>query len=398
MPKRNTVIASACAAMLASGCAHDGAPPPALDASRFAEIDSAIAAAIGERKMPGAVFRLERHGAAYEKAFGAFSYDSGAAAVTPATLFDAASLTKIVVTAPSVMLLAEEGKLVLDARLTDYFPECAGEGRDQITIRQLLTHTSGLPAGLPATPAWRGDAAAHALACRQVPTDPPGTAFRYSDVNFILLGQLVQRASGMPLDRFARERIFTPLKMHDSGYLPLATFAAARIAPTQLIAADAGPRLLQGEVHDPTTRRMDGVAGSAGLFTTAADLARFARMLLAEGELDGVRLLRSDSVRLMTTVQSAPQVAARRGMGMDIDSPFARPRGTLFPVGSYGHTGFTGCILWIDPYSGTFYVFLSNRVYPDDKSNILDLYGRLGTLAAQAVSGFDFTTIKAPPG
>jgi len=255
MPKRNTVIASACAAMLASGCAHDGAPPPALDASRFAVIDSAIAAAIGERKMPGAVFRLERHDAVYEKAFGTFSYDSGAAAVTPATLFDAASLTKIVVTAPSVMLLAEEGKLVLDARLTDYFPECAGEGRDQITIRQMLTHTSGLPDGLPATPAWRGDAAAHALACRQVPTDPPGTAFRYSDVNFILLGQLVQR-------------------------------------------------LLQGEVHDPTTRRMEGVAGSAGLFTTAADLARFARMLLAGGELDGVRLLRSGSVRLCVAVES----------------------------------------------------------------------------------------------
>lgn len=401
MRKRNTVFASACAAVLASGCAQYGRPPAhpgAFDASRFAPIDEAIAGAIGDHKLPGAVFRLERHGAVYEKAFGQFTYDNAAPAVTMATLFDAASLTKIVVTAPAVMLMVEEGKLALDARLTEYFPECAGEGRDQITVRQLLTHTSGLPAGLPARPAWRGDAAAHALACRQVPTDPPGSAFRYSDVNYILLGHLVQRASGLLLNRFAHERIFTPLKMHDSGYLPLATRAAARIAPTQLIGAEPGPpRDLQGEVHDPTTRRMEGVAGSAGLFTTAADLARFARMLLAGGELDGVRLLRSDSVRLMTTVQSPPQVPARRGMGMDIDSPFARPRGTLFPVGSYGHTGFTGCILWVDPYSGTFYVFLSNRVYPDDKSNILDLYGRLGTLAAQAVSGFDFTAVPGLP-
>ena len=135
---------------------------------------------------------------------------------------------------------------------------------------------------------------------------------------------------------------------------------------------------------------MEGVAGSAGLFTTVHDLARFARMLLAGGELDGVRVLSVASVRLMTTAQSGPGIAATRGMGMDIDSPFARPRGKLFPVGSYGHTGFTGCILWIDPASGTFYVFLSNRVYPDDSKNILDLYERLGTLAAQAVNGVDF--------
>jgi CubicO group peptidase (beta-lactamase class C family) len=174
--------------------------------------------------------------------------------------------------------------------------------------------------------------------------------------------------------------------MHHTGYLPLARTGAAAIAPTQR----SGATVLQGVVHDPTARRMGGVAGSAGVFTTAGDVARFARMLLAGGELDGVRILSADSVRLLTTVQSAPAVAQRRGMGMDIDSPFARPRGELFPVGSYGHTGFTGCILWIDPHSGTFYVFLSNRVYPDDRSNILPLYGRLGTLAAQAVAGFDF--------
>ena len=385
------MTASACIALSTAGCAWNPLRPP-LDAARFAPIDGAIGGVIAERRMPGAVFHLERAGMAYQKAYGKYSYEDGAAAVTPSTVFDAASLTKIVATAPSVMLLAEDGKVDLDAPLVRYLPECAGQGRDPITVRHLLTHTSGLPAGIPATPAWHGLPRALELACTRTPTDTPGTAFRYSDVNFILLGELVRRVSGQPLDRFARERIFAPLGMRDTGFVPLSTLERARIAPTQRLAAE-GQRLLQGEVHDPTARRMDGVSGSAGMFTTAHDLARYARMLLAGGALDGVRVLSRDSVRLMTTVQSGPDIVAQRGMGMDIGSPFARPRGTLFPVGSYGHTGFTGCILWIDPNSGTFYVLLSNRVYPDDQNNILDLYGRLGTLAAEAVAGFDFAAL-----
>ena len=392
------MTASACIALSMAGCAWNQPQPPPLDSARFAHIDAAIAGVIAERRMPGAVFHLERAGVAYQKAYGNYSYEDGAAAVTPATVFDAASLTKIVATAPSVMLLAQDGRVDLDAPLVRYLPECAGQGRDPISVRHLLTHTSGLPAGLPATPAWHGLPRALELACTRTPTDVPGTAFRYSDVNYILLGELVRRVSGQPLDRFAHERIFAPLGMHDSRFVPLARMAPARIAPTQRLQGDA-LRLLQGEVHDPTARRMGGVAGSAGMFTTAHDLARFARMLLAGGELDGVRVLSRDSVRLMTTAQSGPAIVAQRGMGMDIDSPFARPRGKLFPVGSYGHTGFTGCILWVDPASGTFYVLLSNRVYPDDRNNILDLYATLGTLAAEAVAGFDFAALhkaKAP--
>jgi CubicO group peptidase (beta-lactamase class C family) len=402
------MAASASIALAAAGCAHlPGAPVSQLDTARFAEIDHAIGAVVADHRMPGAVFHLERNGEVYEKAFGRLSYDALAAPVDAGTMFDAASLTKIVSTAPSVLLLAEAGKLDLDAPLVRYFPECGGNGKDGITVRHLLTHSSGLPAGLPAIPAWEGQAAAHALACAKAVTDAPGTAFRYSDINYILLGQLVQRLSGMPLNEFAQQHIFTPLKMTGTGYLPLEKFAASRIAPTHVSPqAEADKALhpglahgavLQGVVHDPTSRRMGGVAGSAGVFTTAPDLARFARMLLAGGELDGVRILGRDSVRLMTTVQSPTLVAQRRGMGMDIDSPFARPRGALFPVGSYGHTGFTGCILWIDPYSRTFYVFLSNRVYPDDKSNILPLYNQLGTLAAQSALGFDFAALKDAP-
>jgi CubicO group peptidase (beta-lactamase class C family) len=398
LTKGAIVAVSASATLLAAGCAN--LPAPQLDSARFADIDGAINAVIAERRMPGAVFHLERNGEAYEKAYGRLSYADGAAPDDADTVFDAASLTKILATAPSVLLLAEAGKLDLEAPLARYFPECGGKGKDGMTIRHLLTHSSGLPAGLPAKPAWEGQAAAHALACAKQVTDAPGTAFRYSDINFILLGQLVQKLSGMPLDEFAQQHIFTPLKMNATGYLPLRRMAAGRIAPTRVSPLEESEKalhpelahgaVLQGVVHDPTSRRMGGVGGAAGVFTTAGDVARYARMLLAGGELDGVRILSRDSVRLLTTVQSAPGIAQLRGMGMDIDSPFARPRGALFPVGSYGHTGFTGCILWIDPTSRTFYVFLSNRVYPDDKSNILPLYSQLGTLAAQAALGFHF--------
>jgi CubicO group peptidase (beta-lactamase class C family) len=401
------LFAAGCVAVFLAGCAT--APPPAtvagaqraqaLDPSRFPDIDAALAQAVAAHQLPGAVVHLERGGAVYEQAYGKLSYEPDAPAVHTDTVFDAASLSKVLATAPSVLKLAEEGRIALDAKLSTYFPECANGGKENITVRHLLTHSSGLPSGLPAKPAWHGDAAAHALACSQAVTHPPGTFFRYSDINYILLGQLVQKVAGMPLDEFARSRIFEPLKMLDTGYVPLRRMderAVALIAPTQKgrdegkdgasAHGDLAPgRLLQGVVHDPTARRMDGVAGSAGVFTTARDVARYARMLLQGGELDGVRVLSPESVRLMTMVQSPAGIEALRGMGMDINSPYAvRPRGTLFPVGSYGHTGFTGCVLWIDPGSRTFYVLLSNRVYPDDKSNVLTLYTRLGTLAAEA--------------
>ncbi|HEX8788310.1 MAG TPA: serine hydrolase domain-containing protein [Telluria sp.] len=401
--QRKTLFAVICIAALAAGCAtpeqstdHAVVSHGQLDAARFPQIDAGINEAIAAHQLPGAVFHLERNGDRYEQAYGRLSYAPDAAKVTVHTVYDAASLTKVLATAPSVLMLAEQGKIDLDAKLAQYFPECAGEGKATITIRNLLTHSSGLPSGLPAIPSWHGSPAAHALACAQSVDHAPGTFFRYSDINFILLGQLVERVSGMPLNEFARIHIYAPLHMRDTGFLPLRRgVPVASIAPTQVgrapsegekdAHADLAPgQVLQGVVHDPTARRMDGVAGSAGVFTTASDIARYARMVLAGGTLDGVRILSPDSVRLLTTVQSPPGVAPR-GLGMDIDSPYAvRPRGTVFPVGSFGHTGFTGCILWIDPGSHTFYVFLSNRVYPDDKSNVLALYTKLGTLSAEA--------------
>lgn len=378
---------TACVAAMGAGCAT-----PAFDAARLPALDAAIALAVESGKLPGAAFHLERRGAVHEVVAGKLSYDADAPAVVADTVFDAASLTKVIATAPSILLLAEEGKIDLDAPLRTWFPDCEAGGLGGITVRQLLTHNSGLPAGIPATPPWEGEEAAYRLACSRVLSHAPGTAFRYSDVNFILLGRLVQQVSGLTLDQFAQQRLFGPLGMRDTGFRPLGRIAPARIAPTRPAAEFAA-----GVVHDPTARRMGGVGGSAGVFTTIGDVARYARMLLGGGRHEGRQILHADSVRLMSTVQSPPGIAETRAMGMDIGSPFARPRGELFPVGSFGHTGYTGCVLWIDAGSGTFYVFLSNRVYPDEKSDILALYGELGTLAARALAGVDFSKSKGVP-
>lgn len=180
----------------------------------------------------------------------------------------------------------------------------------------------------------------------------------------------------------AEQALFAPLGMRDSGFLPLRRLSTARIAPTE---RQPDGRVLRGEVHDPTARRMGGVAGHAGLFTTSADLARFARMLLSGGVAeDGRRLLSPQSVTLLTTPQTPATLAERRGMGWDIASPFSRPRGSLYGPTSFGHTGFTGCAFWLDPASRSFFVLLSNRVHPAGGTNVLPLYGELGTLAAQA--------------
>ena len=401
------------AACVSTFVPHERVKTPALDPTKFSAIDVAIEAFIVAEKMPGAVFHLERGGQQYARAYGRYAYAVDAEIVETSSIYDIASLTKVVATAPAAMLMIEDGKLELDAPLSRYFPNCTGGGKDAITLRHLLTHTSGLAAGLPSRlangDAWQGQQAAFTLACAQKVTHPPGTFFRYSDINFILLGLLVQQVGGEPLDTLIARRLFAPLQMRDTGFLPLSRaalsqsgVAISRIVPTQKSSLAPASSLhadlhegqeLRGIVHDPTIRFMGGVGGSAGVFSTAADLARFARMMLNEGELDGVRVLSRESVRLMTSVQSPATVAVRRSAGWDINSPFSRPRGELFPIGSVGHTGFTGCILWIDPFSKSFYVFLSNRVYPDDKSNILPLYGKLGTLAAEAIADFDFRNL-----
>jgi len=349
-------------------------------------MDAAIEQAIAEHDCPGVVLWVERNRAVYHKAYGRRALIPVEEPMTEDTIFDAASLTKVVATTPAVMLLVERGQLKLDERVQAYLPEFKGDGKEAITIRQLLTHTSGLPAGIGRNPPWSGYETAIRMACTEKPVAPPGTTFRYSDINFFLLGEVVHRVSGVMLDRFVAREIYAPLKMADTGYLPPDS-KLPRIAPTERM----DDKILRGTVHDPTARLMGGVAGHAGVFTIAADLARYARMLLNLGELDGVRIFQPETVKLMTSVQSPEGIPARRGLGWDIDSGYSRPRGKIFPLGSYGHTGFTGTALWIDPFSKSFWIFLSNRVHPDGRGNVLPLEARLANLAAEAVVGFNFS-------
>ena len=358
-------------------------------ADRLMEIDDAISQAVTDARTPGAVFRMERNGTVYQKSYGDRMIVPKRELMTEDTIFDAASLTKVIATTSAVMKLVESGKLDVEAPLSRYLPEFTGAGKEAITIRQLLTHSSGLRAGLPPDGDWQGKEAAFRLACAEPLPAPPGKSYRYSDINFILLGLLVEKVAGQPLDVHCRERIFAPLKMKDSGFRSLEPGDTRRIAPTTLM-KDGQP--LRGVVHDPTARRMGGVAGHAGLFTTAADLGRFARMMLNGGELDGVRIFKPETVKAMTSVQSPPGLP-RRGFGWDIDSPYAGPRGGIFPVGSYGHTGWTGTRIWIDPFSKTSTIFLSNRNHPDENGSVIPLQHELGTLAARAVEGFDFQKV-----
>ena len=400
--------------------------PPArlLDPARLSLLDQAIAAAVQAGQLPGAVVRVERlaPGASraseraplhevYETAVGRKALEPVPEPLEPTTVYDCASLTKVVVTAAVLARLMQDGALRPDTPVRGLLPAFESDrGGPPITVGQLLTHTSGLPAGLPLQPAWSGLEPALALAATRAPTHPPGTFFRYSDVNFILLGQIAQRVTGQGLDALAHAWFFRPLGMRDSGFRPLADPQAwarvplERIAPTEWdgeigAASSAQPpaaALLRGQVHDPTARRMGGVAGHAGLFSTAADLARFARMILQGGELDGVRVLSAQAVAGMTAVATPPGLPEQRSLGWDIDSPFSRARGRIYPRGSFGHTGFTGCALWIDPFSRTFHVLLSNRVHPRTRESIVALYEDVGTRAADAVVGFDFERLRGP--
>ncbi|MGC8888162.1 MAG: serine hydrolase domain-containing protein [Verrucomicrobiia bacterium] len=356
---------------------------------KLKEIELAISNSIQSHNLPGAVICIGHKESFYLKAFGNRSIAPETSLMTEDTIFDAASLTKVIATAPSVMLLYERGKIAsLDDPVRKYIPEFDSDGREKITIKHLLTHTSGLRAGISPNPPWVGYEIGIKLACAEKPRTPPGSNFLYSDVNFILLGEVVRRVSGKPLNEFAEKEIFLPLKMLDTGFLPRKD-KLARVAPTQYV----GKEMLRGVVHDPVARNMGGVAGHAGVFTTASDLARFCRMFLNEGELDGAKIFNPETVRLMRSVQT-PNLDIKRGLGWDIDSGYSKPRGKLFPVGSYGHTGFTGTALWIDPYSKTFWIFLSNRVHPDGKGNVLALQTMLGTLVAESLADVDFSSLN----
>lgn len=370
--------------------------------TKLAAIDLAVSNAVAAGKLPGGVVWLERKGDSYHRAYGNRALVPSREPMTEDTVFDAASLTKVVVTAPVILKLVEAGKVELSAPVSRYLPEFTGDGREAITVQQLLTHVSGLPPGLPRSEPWLGSSNALALAISEPLGEPPGTQFRYSDINFILLGLVAERVTGQPLDQVATNLVFAPLGLTHSGYRPyeptgpeglpasLDPRSVERVAPTEVLGQS---NVLRGVVHDPTARRMGGVAGHAGLFTTVADLARFSRMWLNDGQLEGGdRYLRAETVRRMTSVQTPPGLP-RRGLGWDLDSPYAGQRGSVFPLGGFGHTGWTGTSLWIDPFSQTFVIFLSNRNHPSEEGSVLALRRELGTLAAEAVQSFNFVGV-----
>jgi len=359
-------------------------------------IDTAVADAIKAAEIPGAVVLVARHERiAYCRAFGNRAVRPIPEAMTTDTIFDVASLTKVLATAPSIMLLVENGAVRLDDKVKRYLPDFTGGGKDTITVRHLLTHYSGLPADFDLSKEWFGYAAALQELWKIKTDTEPGKEFKYSDLNYIALGEIIRSVSGSSLDAFAREHIFVPLDMTDTGFLPSQKLQP-RIAPTEsrgnalrYLKGQASKasmdQILRGEVHDPTTWRMEGVAGHAGLFSSARDIALFAQMLLNRGALHGTRILSPMTVQAMTRPQSPPDSMEIRGFGWDLESSYSSPQGDLFE-GGFGHTGFTGTSLWIHPPTDTSIVILSNRLHPDGGKDINHLRGAVANIVAAAIS------------
>jgi uncharacterized protein YbbC (DUF1343 family)/CubicO group peptidase (beta-lactamase class C family) len=341
----------------------------------FAPVDQLVQEQIANQAITGAVLLVGHNGGiVHQKAFGLRATTPRSEPMTVDTIFDLASLTKVVATTPSVMRLIQYGQIRLDEPVAHYIPDFGMNGKDTVTVRQLLTHYSGLRPDIDLNPPWEGLEAALRLAHEEKLQAPQGSIFIYSDTNFIVLGELVQRVSGLSLDKYADVHIFQPLGMKHTRFLPPVQWRS-KIAETY--APDRSPQIQRGVVHDPRAWRMGGVAGHAGLFSTAGDLALYAQALISrKGILDG------DIIDKMTTPQQPPNATEVRGLGWDIDSSFSSNRGALLPVGSFGHTGFTGTSMWIDPYTNTYVILLTNSVRPREGAQVISLRARVATAVA----------------
>src|SRR3954454_3358311 len=331
-----------------SGASLPEASPAVLgfDPDRLAAIDAALDRAIADRQVPGAVVLVGRRGRiVYARASGRRAVEPADEAMTRDTAFALASLTKPLATATSIMVLIEQGKVRLEDTLARLWPECDNHGKGAITVEQLLRHRSGLIADNPIADYADGPDEAWKRIAELGLTNPPGEKFLYSDVNFLILGKLVEWVSGERLDRFASAHVFRPLGMDDTGFRPIGeerswSIALERIAPTEK--DDEGGAMLRGVVHDPRSRALGGVAGHAGLFGTADDLAVFAQMLLDGGTFGKRRVLDAETVKRFTTAQPVPK--GKRTPGWDARTAYSSNRGEKFD--GYGHTGFTGTSLW----------------------------------------------------
>ncbi len=326
-------------------------------------VDAVVQAAIDRGEVPGAVLVVgTADGILYRKAYGHRALKPNPISMTPDTVFDMASLTKPTATATSIMILIERGQLKLDDRIAQHIPAFAQNGKQLITVEQLLLHRGGLTPdnSLKDYVGTRQDMIDR---IHELPTRwEPGTTYKYTDVGFIVLGELIQAIDGRTIDVFAKEEIFTPLKMNDTTFKPTGQLAE-RCAPTEFI--DEKWRL--AEVHDPRSYRLGGVAGHAGLFSTADDLARYCQMMLNQGQLDGVRILSKETFATMTTPRELyGDDNGWRTYGFSTHTSDRSARGAVFtPDSSFGHTGWTGTAYWIDPDNDLFYVLLTSRCHPN---------------------------------
>ncbi|MEO8495907.1 MAG: serine hydrolase domain-containing protein, partial [Planctomycetota bacterium] len=350
-----------------------------LNGKSLSRIDEFVAAGLEVGEMAGCVVCIGRQGKiAYLKAYGSRQIEPEKIEMTIDTVFDMASITKPVATATSVMLLVQRGSVKLSDRVSGHIPDFAQNGKEQVTIEDLLRHQSGLTPDNALSDYEDGPAKAienlYALSLRA----EPKTKFMYSDVGFIVLAELVRNKTGQDIHEFSQENLFRPLGMSETGYLPRQELRDRAAATEQ-----RDGRWMRGEVHDPRAYLLGGVAGHAGLFSTARDLAVFAQMLLNGGEYDGKRILAVETLKTMTAGYEVS--SGIRGLGWDKQTGYSTNKGKGFSERAFGHGGFTGTTFWVDPELDLFVIFLSNRLHPDGKGSVNQLAGRIGTIAAEAI-------------
>ncbi len=350
-----------------------------FDPQKLLRIDELAHQAIQEGRMPGCVIAFGRHGQiAWLKAYGQKRIEPTGEPMTVDTVFDLASITKPMATATSVMILVEQGKLRLRDKVSEHFPAFEQGGKQTITIEQLLTHQSGLIADNPLSDYEQGPEEAWKRILESSVSYEPGTQFVYSDVGFIVLGKLIEQASGANVHDFSQRHVFQPLGMKETGYL-ISPELRQRAAPTEM----RDQQWIQGEVHDPRAFRLGGIAGHAGLFSTANDMAIYAQMLLQRGRYRTQQILSGAAIERMT--QPVAIQSTLRSLGWDKLSGYSSNRGEFYSPSAFGHGGFTGTVLWIDPRYDLFFIFLSNRVHPNGQGNVNSLAGRMGTIVVSAI-------------
>ncbi len=344
------------------------------------KIDDTINQAIREKKCPGAVlWVVHQDKIIYQQAYGMGALQPKPAKMNLDAIFDLASLTKPLATSPAIWKLIEQKRLRLEDPIAQYWPEFAANGKAKITIADCLLHRSGLTADNPLSDYQEGKEKALETIAKLKLESEPGSTFKYSDVGYIVLGRIVEKISGESLAVFTQKQFYKPLQMNDTMFLPTAS-VKDRCLPTTKIKG----HWLIGEVHDPRAQMMGGIAGHAGLFSTAHDIARFGQMILHEGELGGIRVFQKETVQKMLSPQKIGNNI--RNYGWDIDTAYASQRGTNFEKGKgFGHTGFTGTSIWIDQPSKTIVILLTHRVHPDEKGGVVPLRREIGTLVAQAI-------------